>query len=144
MVVGLDIAAGVAGLITLADVAADRIYRTIQACRHAGEDSQKLLREVQALLGVLSGLKRLSARASNSSLRTFIPPEQIYECEKTLDRVKEKLVKSDPEEAGISFASKWKRILKWPISSKRWSGIKRPLTCLSLGSRWTGYSVNLS
>jgi hypothetical protein len=55
----LSVASGVAGLVTLAEVVISRTYNTIITCKHASEDSRKLLREVQALAGILQSLAAL-------------------------------------------------------------------------------------
>ena len=118
MVTGFDIAAGISGLVTLADVVINRTYKTIKACRNAGKDSQRLLQEVQALLGILNGLKVLADETAKGILDSHIPAEEILRCQRTLIKARDKLVKASPDEPDISTATKWKRILRWPISSE--------------------------
>ena len=117
MATGLDVAAGIAGLITLADVVINRTYKTIKACKNAGSESQRLLKEVQSLMGILIGIKSLADEAAKGRLETHIPAEEILNCQRTLTKVRDKLVKANPDEPGISTSTKWKRILKWPFSS---------------------------
>lgn len=116
MATGLDVAAGIAGLVTLADVVIDRTARTIRACKNAGKDSQKLLREVQLLLGILNGLKTIAGQLPKGSLHALISSDVIQDCQKTLASVRDKLVKANPDETGISTATRILRILKWPIN----------------------------
>ena len=117
MATGLDAAAGIAGLITLADVVIDRTWRTIKACKNAGRDSQRLLQEVQALLGVLYGLQKLAAQVTRASLMTHVAPEQMLNCQRTLIKIRDKLMKADPNEDRISSSKKWMRTLMWPFTS---------------------------
>ena len=113
----LSIASGVAGLVTLADVVISRTYNTVIACKHASEDSRKLLREVQALAGILQSLSSLESKLGTSALQSHIPAAQILSCQQTLQNIRDKLEKSDPKEDGISIFQKAKRTLKWPLSS---------------------------
>lgn len=113
----LSIASGVAGLITLADVVISRTYNTIIACKHASEDSRKLLREVQALLGILQSLSSLESKLGTAALQSHIPAAQVLSCQQTLQNIRDKLEKSDPKESGISIFQKAKRTLKWPLSA---------------------------
>jgi hypothetical protein len=113
----LSIASGVAGLVTLADVVISRTYNTIIACKHASEDSRKLLREVQALAGILQSLFSLESKLGTAALQSHIPAAQILACQQTLQNIRNKLEKSDPKEDGISIFQKVKRTLKWPLSS---------------------------
>ena len=113
----LSVASGVAGLVTLADVVISRTYNTIIACKHASEDSRKLLREVQALAGILQGLSSLESKVGATALQSHIPAAQILSCQQTLQHIREKLEKSDPKEDGISLFQRAKRTLKWPLSA---------------------------
>jgi hypothetical protein len=113
----LSVASGVAGLVTLADVVISRTYNTIIACKHASEDSRRLLREVQALLGILQSLSSLESKLGAAALQSHIPAAQILSCQQTLQNIRDKLEKSDPKENGISVFQKAKRTLKWPLSA---------------------------
>jgi hypothetical protein len=113
----LSIASGVAGLVTLADVVISRTYNTIIACKHASEDSRRLLREVQTLVGILQGLSSLESKIGAAALQSHIPAAQILSCQQTLQNIRDKLEKSDPKEDGISIFQKAKRTLKWPLSA---------------------------
>jgi hypothetical protein len=113
----LSVASGVAGLVTLADVVISRTYNTIIACKHASEDSRRLLREVQALVGILRSLSALEGKLGAAALQSHIPAAQILACQQTLQNTRDKLEKSDPKENGISMFQKARRILKWPLSA---------------------------
>lgn len=113
----LSVASGVAGLITLADVVISRTYNTIIACKHASEDSRKLLREVQALAGILQSLSALESKLGAVALQSHLPAAHILACQQTLQNIRDKLNKSDPKEDGISIFQKAKRTLKWPLSA---------------------------
>lgn len=137
----LSVASGIAGLVTLADVVISRTYNTIIACKHASEDSRKLLSEISALAGVLQSLSSLESKLGAAALTSQIPAAQIFSCQQTLQNIRDKLLKSDPNEDGMSFfekakqklsdkfqesdpseegislLQKAKRTLKWPLSS---------------------------
>ena len=113
----LSVASGIAGLVTLADVVISRTYNTIIACKHASEDSRRLLREAQALMGILQGLSSLESKLGAAALQSRIPSAQILSCQQTLQNIRDKLEKSDPKENGISIFEKAKRTLKWPLSA---------------------------
>ena len=127
MATGLDVATGIAGLITLADVVIDRTWRTIKACKNAGQKRQALLREAQSLHGVLSGLQKLAGQVSQGSLATHVPTVEIYSCQQLLTRLRDKLLKADPNEDGISTGKKWLRTLKWPITNDETQSILKEL-----------------
>lgn len=112
----LSIASGVAGLVTLAEVVISRTYNTIITCKHASEDSRKLLREVQALAGILQSLAALESKIGPKAIRSQITAPQVLDCQKTLQSIRDRLEKADPKEHGISFVQKAKRTLKWPFS----------------------------
>lgn len=111
-----SIATGVAGLVTLAEVVISRTYNTIIACKHASEDSRKLLRQVQALLGILQSLSALESKLGGAALTSQITAAQVLSCQQTLQNIRDRLQKSDPKEDGISMFQKAKRTLKWPLS----------------------------
>ncbi|KAM0718511.1 hypothetical protein Q7P37_005581 [Cladosporium fusiforme] len=113
----LSVASGVAGLITLAEVVISRTYNIIIACKHASEDSRKLLREVQALAGILQSVRTLETKLGNQSLQSRIPAAQVLACQQTLQLIRDKLDKADPKEPGLSRIQKTMRTLKWPISA---------------------------
>lgn len=113
----LSVASGIAGLVTLTDIVIARTWNTVIACKHASKDSRRLLREVQALSGLLHGLASLENRLGEKSLQSQIPSQQVSECQKTLENIRDKLEKADPKEKGISLMQKTKRTLKWPITS---------------------------
>ena len=72
----LSFASGVAGLITLADVDIERTYKTIVTCTNAGKDAQRLLQQIQSLLGILKSLHTLELQVNdNAVFRTKIPPD---------------------------------------------------------------------
>ena len=127
MATGLDIAAGVAGLITLADVVLNRTFKTIQACKNAGKESQRLLSEVQSLLGILHGLKGLANEAARGSLESHIPAEVILDCQRTLTAIRDKLAKANPNEAGLPSHKKLLRIFKWPFSASETDNVLKQL-----------------
>jgi hypothetical protein len=113
----LSVASGVAGLVTLAEVVISRTYNTIITCKHASEDSRKLLREVQALSGILQSLVTLETKLGAAALQSQIPAAQAHACQTTLQNIREKLEKADPKEDGISFVQRAKRTLRWPVSA---------------------------
>ena len=112
----LSVASGVAGLVTLAEVVISRTYNAIIACKHASEDSRKLLREVQALAGILQSLASLENKLGSGAISSQITASQVLDCQKTLQRICDKLERADPKEQGIAFVKKAKRTLKWPFS----------------------------
>jgi hypothetical protein len=113
----LSIASGVAGLITLAEVVISRTYNTIIKCKNASEDSCRLLREVQSLLGILQSVSTLERKLGSSAIQSQIPGQSVAACQKTLQTIRDKLEKSDPRGDGVTILERAKRTLKWPISS---------------------------
>lgn len=110
-------ASAVAGLITLADIVISRTYNAIIACKHASENSRKLLREVQALSGILQSLRTLEDKLGAESLQAKISEPQILACQRSLQSMRDKLEQVDPAAEGISRIQKTMRTLRWPISS---------------------------
>lgn len=117
MSVGLDIAAGIVGLITLADVVITRTYKTIKACNNASKESRDLLKHVQALLGVLKGVHSLADEAAAGSLESCIPAAEVLECQATLEALRDRLVVADPSSIRIPRLTKLKRTILWPLSA---------------------------
>lgn len=113
----LSVASGVAGLVTLAEVVISRTYNTIITCKHASEDSRKLLREVQTLAGILQSLVTLETKLGATALQSHLPAAQVLACQTTLQNIRDKLEKADPKEEGISFVQRTKRTLRWPIGA---------------------------
>lgn len=113
----LSIASGVAGLITLAEVVISRTYNTIIKCKNASEDSCRLLREVQSLLGILQSVSTLEKKLGTSAIQSQIPGQSVAACQKTLQTVRDMLEKADPRADGVTILQRAKRTLKWPISS---------------------------
>lgn len=99
-----------------------RTYNTIIACKHANEDSRKLLREVQALTGILQSLATLETKLGTNSLQAKISAPQILACQQTLQSVRDKLERADLKEQGISRLQKTMRTLKWPIGASDTEG----------------------
>lgn len=99
----LSVASGVASLITLAEVVISRTYNTIVTCKHASADSRKLLHEVQALAGGLQSLATLESKLGAAALRSQIPATQVLACQTTLQIIRDKLEKADPQAKGISL-----------------------------------------
>jgi hypothetical protein len=113
----LSITSGVAGLITLTDVVISRTYNTIIKCKNASEDSCRLLREVQSLLGILQSVSTLERKLGATAVRSQIPGREVAACQKTLQALRDKREKADPREDGITMLQKAKRTLKWPINA---------------------------
>lgn len=113
----LSIASGIAGLITLADVVIERTYKIIIICKRASEDARRLLREVQSLVGVLKGLHVLELQINDHfAFQTKVPATLRHECQLTLERLRDKLSKADPQGAS-SRVKRLERTLKWPLTS---------------------------
>ena len=113
----LSIASGVAGLITLADVVIERTYKTILTCKNAGKDAQRLLREVQSLLGILKSLHTLELQVNNNTVfRTRIPPDQLHHCQTMLEKLRDKLQCGNTNTAASKMEKAW-RTLMWPLTS---------------------------
>jgi hypothetical protein len=115
----LSIASGVAGLITLAEVVISRTYNTIIKCKNASEDSCRLLREVQSLLGILQSISTLEKKLGASTIQSKIPARDVVACQLTLQNIRDKLEKADPREAGVTIWQKAGRTFKWPLSSSQ-------------------------
>ena len=111
----ISVAASIAGLIGLAQVVIEGTYKAIVCCRNAGKDARRLLSEVQSLLGILQGLYLLSTRVSSLTLQKKILADDVYQCQTTLESIRNKLEKADPGSAG-STLRRMSRIFIWPIT----------------------------
>ena len=112
----LSIAAGIAGLITLADIVIERTYKTIVAFKTSSKDAQRLILEVQSLAGILKGLQALEVQVSSAALQAKIPSDLRYECQRMLERLIQKLQDADPNSAK-SRVRRMEKIVKWPFHS---------------------------
>jgi Cdc6-like AAA superfamily ATPase len=108
----LSITAGIAGLITLADIIIERTYNYIRYCKDAATDALRLLTEVQGLLGVLRSLQILELQVSKNALQTVIPASQQYECKTLLQEILDKLADAIPQAAARRIHM-YQRVLKW-------------------------------
>ncbi|KAK5111606.1 hypothetical protein LTR85_011835 [Meristemomyces frigidus] len=113
----LGVAASVAGLITLAEVVIAGTYRTYVACKNARTDAQRLLEEIQSLIGVLKSLQVLSGQYGDKAMRTRIPTDAIHRCQETLTQLREKLMKAEP--GSVMSLKKVERTLRWPMMATK-------------------------
>ena len=119
----LSIASGVAGLITLADVVLSRTYDTIIACKNASRDAKRLLQEVQTLSGILRGVDSLETKLGTPCLRSHVTAAHVLACQQTLQKLRDKLLKSDPQDRGLSKAKRILRIATWPFSKSEMEAV---------------------
>lgn len=114
----LSIASGIAGLITLADIVIERTYKYIRYCKNAAKDAQRLLVEVQSLLGILNSLRILELQVSKHAFESKISASQRYQCQKMLEGIIDKLADAIPQ-AATSKMQKLERVLKWRWTSEQ-------------------------
>lgn len=94
MAEALGVASGVAGLITLADVVIGRLYGYIKHWKNEAKDAQRILVEIQSLMGILQGLRILELRVSKSALEVKTPAILRYQCGVTLEKIKDNLAET--------------------------------------------------
>jgi hypothetical protein len=114
----LSVLSGVAGLVALASTLISKTTSYIVACRHASEDSLKLLHELQLLIGVLYSVSGFEEKLRAANLQPLIQEEQVLACRETLQGIINKLNKSDPKADGLSIRQRGLRMLKWPFEAK--------------------------
>ncbi|KAK0120227.1 hypothetical protein ONS95_011633 [Cadophora gregata] len=112
MAEALGVAARVAGLITIADIVVRRGYEFIKLVKDAGETVEKVICEVNWLLGMLHSLQNVARRLEGDA-RTLDPTMQIKwiePCYQTLSKIQ-----SHQEKAMAGDTMTRMEKIKWPL-----------------------------
>lgn len=118
---GLDVAASIAGLISIADLLFSRTFKYTKTARNASKDIEKLANSIRSLTQLLHGLHLILLELEEESPETNFRLHHINSCSTTLTRIREKLDKNGydagpdeahPPKAKLSLLHK----LKWPYS----------------------------
>ena len=113
----LSVGAGIAGLVTLADVVFIKIFKYAQAVKGTNKEIAALSSEVGALYGILSRLRLLSHQLKAGG---FDPPNQdqhIQSCRQTLKRLEKILERDSIPTAQTHRMESIRRRLHWPFTS---------------------------
>ena len=112
----LSIAASIAGLVSLVDVVARRIFKYAGKAKNAEKQVDGLIAEITDFYGVLNKLQLVACRFEDEKLDSTMQVYQITSCGKLLGRIRSRLRDFDANEhdgKGMGLAKK----LKWPFSS---------------------------
>ena len=112
----LSIVSSIAGLVSLLDVVARRIFKYARKVKNAEKEFNRLILEITDLYGVLNKLQLLACRFEDEKIDSSMQLHQITSCGKLLGRIRSRLGNFDPNdysEKTMSLANK----LKWPFSS---------------------------
>ncbi|CAG1973068.1 unnamed protein product [Fusarium graminearum] len=113
----MEVAASVAGLISLADLTFRVVYKYVRAAKEAEKDVKNLKREIEGLCSVLRTLQALTdilvteEEKDNSALSTDI----LQQCKGTLEKIRTKVL-----DAFASFEQKQNQILKSTLQRLKW------------------------
>lgn len=90
----LSVAASIGGLIQLTDTVFRRLFKYIQAVKHAPKEISNLCAEVRALYGILQSLKLVALQLEGGDSDTAIQTTCIESCLVTLEKAKAILEKN--------------------------------------------------
>lgn len=113
----LSISAGVAGLITLAELIVSRGYEFLKGVRNAKAEITQLLVEMTALFGVLQSLRLVALRFEGQHFGTTLQLEYLQSCQSLVERIHLHLKVALPEDSDGRWRAAGKS-LRWPLSNK--------------------------
>ncbi|KAK7963448.1 ankyrin repeat-containing domain protein [Apiospora saccharicola] len=106
----LSIAAGIAGLISLADLVFTHLVDYGKSVKNAGAESRQLAKEVIMLRGILDSLKRLADTLDNDTFSSKYGNSYLEACKKTLNDIIDLLVEHQASTAST---------LRWSFKARR-------------------------
>jgi hypothetical protein len=112
----MEVAASIAGLVALADLVFGKVFTYIKAVKNAEKDISAFSIEIRSLSGILHSLHLLACQLEDGNYDRAIRVHHIFYCHETLERIKKKLQKSQPE-GEASRSKDLLRKLKWPFSA---------------------------
>jgi hypothetical protein len=119
----LSISASVAGLISIADLIAEKSYRYIKEAKGAAKEIKKLLEEITALFGILNSLRLVAARYEGDIFDPTMQAQHIHSCHELLEDIKSRLDEADPSHVNHTKSSMRRKTsmisksLIWPFTS---------------------------
>lgn len=117
----VSFSASIAGLVTLADILFTRTLKYIKLARGAREDIKALSAGLKNLSEALHTLSHhtslLDAEDETPDQPDKYRPHLVQSCSHLLRRIRVKLDKHDPSEAGLSRTKSTLRQLAWPFST---------------------------
>ena len=113
----LSVGAGIAGLVTLADLVFIRLFKYVQAVKGAHKEITALSSEVGALYGILSRLRLISDQLDSSGFNAATQVQHIYSCSQTLEKLSKILERDNMTSTQKHGMEKIKEKLHWPFSS---------------------------
>lgn len=114
----LSISAGIAGLVSTADVVVTRLYKYIKGVKEADKDISALAVEVTGLYGVLNSLHLVALRFEDERFDPMMQIHHLHACYDTLDSLRSLLIKHDPAMAASKREAAMK-CFQWPLSARR-------------------------
>ena len=143
---GLSVAASIAGLVSLADIAVNRLYKYIKEAKNAEKEITALTAEITSLYGILNSLRLVASRFEGEELETTMQIQHIHSCHETLEKIEALLGKDDPRASKNTMES-FRRKLHWPLSksetNKLIAEVERHKATLSLALSADGMSALL-
>ena len=112
----LSVAASIAGLGSLLDLVARRIFKYAGKAKNAEKEVNGLIMEMTDFYGVLNKLQLVACRFEDEKFDSTMQVYQITSCGKLLGKIRSRLGDFDPNtysEKRMGLAKK----LKWPFSS---------------------------
>lgn len=111
----LSICASIAGLITFAEVVFRRTQQLVTSVKDAQKEISALSIELAGLFGILNSLQLVAHGLEANQIHGAFRPHHISACQRTLERIKALLDKSDTSNKHDLLESA-KRHLRWPLS----------------------------
>ncbi|KAH7355336.1 ankyrin repeat-containing domain protein [Rhexocercosporidium sp. MPI-PUGE-AT-0058] len=111
----LSIAAGIAGLVTIADAVFSRTYQYAKCVKNAESQVKELGSMIQSLSGLLHSLELVLIELEKETTETNFRLHHVNSCRGTLTRIQRKLDDNHPASADGRFERIFKS-LKWPFS----------------------------
>jgi len=113
----MEVAAGIAGLIALADMVFGKVFWYTKATKSAEKDVKSLLAEIRDLSGILHSLHLVARQLEPETYDRTIRVHHIHYCHEKLESIKARLQKAFPTEDSPSTGKILLRKLKWPFSA---------------------------
>ena len=132
----MDVAAGIAGLIALADLVFGKVFWYIKTAKNAEKDVTDFSTEVRNLSGILHSLHLVACQLEGEEYDQAFRVHHIYYCHETLEIIKNRLQKAFPQDRKATPGKTLVSKLKWPYSMSETkeliSEIQRHKSTLSL------------
>lgn len=122
-----ELAIGILGLATTAEVVFKRIYRYVQRVKNAEHEVVQLSLLINALYGTLHGLSLITEEFESEGAVSQVYGAQISACHAALDRISRKLVNFQDASPSRGTQPTIRRAWKWPFSRNETIAIHKEL-----------------